>query len=310
LPIHLGFYDLRLADNLREQAALARKYGVHGFCFHHYWFSGKKLLEAPLATLLKNTDIDLPFCINWANENWTRGWDGGHSKILQSQNYAQNDAIEFARSVTDVMRDKRYIRVNGRPLLLVYRPELIPEIASVIRVWRTYFLSVGIGDPYIAMCRVIPNSTPEEFGIDAVVGFPPHPNGWHFPNINERFVMFDRNFLGEIKDYDALVADSLSVLNKSYKYFYGICPGFDNEPRRPGRGVTFHGSSPSKYGAWMEEVYQRTLLESSGDERLIFINAWNEWGEGAHLEPDRHYGYAFLAETARVLSARQYVPRP
>ena len=303
LPGELGFYDLRLVDTLRQQANLARRYGIYGFCFHYYWFSGKRLLEKPLNLILNNPDIDMPFCVSWANHNWTRTWNGGNREVIQEQQHSPEDDLGFIRALEPLMRDKRYIRINDRPLLLLYKPKFLPDAVTTVRLWRKYLINAGVGDPYIVKSHIDDYIDPEVFGMDAAAGFPPGPNGWSLPEIGASFVKLDPRFSGWIRSYEMLAAQFCALPRQEHTFFHGVCSGWDNEPRQPGQGTCFFGSSPRSYGLWLERACRRTLDERVGDERLVFVNAWNEWGEGAHLEPDRHHGYAYLAATARALNA-------
>ena len=181
-PADLGFYDLSAVEILRRQAALARRAGIHGFCIHNYWFSGEKLLETPLQTLLANPDIDLRFCLNWANENWSRRWDGNDKEILMHQRYAPGEDAGYARSILDAVKDPRYIRINGRPLIMFYRPNLLPDAKAAVQAWRKVFLAEGVGDPYVVMAQAFDATDPTPYGIDATAGFPPHGGGFDLPN--------------------------------------------------------------------------------------------------------------------------------
>jgi len=301
LPGGLGFYDLRLPDNLREQAALARRHGISGFCIHYYWFGGRRLLETPLDVLLSHPEIDLPFCLNWANEPWSRVWDGSERKLLIEQKHSPEDDIAFAAAIEPVLSDPRYIRVDGRPLMMLYRPGLLPDARSTVARWRDYFGRRGLSDPYIIMPQAFGDTDPRVYGMDAAAGFPPHPFGWDLPSEIEGLMLLDKSFHGRRLSYDALVDSAIAQPPEDFTVFPGVCPSWDNEARRPGRGTGFYGSSPKKYGAWLEHACRRALRAPSADERIVFINAWNEWAEGAYLEPDRHYGYAYLRETARTL---------
>ncbi len=180
LPGELGFYDLRSPDVLRRQASLAKKYGIYGFCLHHYWFGGKTLLETPLNLLLENRDIDINFCICWANENWTRRWDGEEHEILLAQSYSPQDDVMFARSLERMLQDPRYIRIDGRPLLVVYRAGLLPDPLATARRWRHHCAGAGFGNPYLVMAQTWGDEDPRPFGFDAAVEFPPHKY-WDIP---------------------------------------------------------------------------------------------------------------------------------
>jgi len=300
LPGDLGFYDATQPDVLRRQAALARRYGIAGFCFHHYWFAGRRLLEKPLETLLKNPDIDMPFCIDWANENWTRRWNGDEKAVLLEQQHSPDDDIAFARSLEPYFRDPRYIRIMGRPLLMLYRPGVLPDAAATVVRWRTHFKEAGLGDPYITMAQAFRDDDPARYGMDAAVGFPPC---WMDTPSLERVSLFDPMHRGEVVDYAAVADRTIASYATNGRVFPGVCPSWDNEARRPGRGTCFTGSTPAAYGHWLGAACNAAMRAFPGDERLVFINAWNEWAEGAYLEPDRHFGHAYLAQTARVLSS-------
>ena len=309
LPGELGFYDLRSPDILRRQASLARKYGIHGFCLHYYWFGGRTLLETPLNLLLENRDIDINFCICWANENWTRRWDGEEHEILIAQSHSSQDDASFARSLERMFQDPRYIRIDGRPLLVVYRAGLLPDPLATARRWRHLLAGAGFGNPYLVMAQTWGDEDPRPFGFDAAVEFPPHKLAVDAPRINAGVEMFDQDYEGNIYEYDYLVQRAITAAPSKYKLFPCVCPSWDNEARKPRKGSTFAFSTPAKYGAWLTHACQRALSEFKPAERLVFINAWNEWAEGAYLEPDRHFGFAYLQETARVLG-RLEAPRP
>ena len=301
LPGALGFYDLSYVDAIRRQAVLAKKYGIAGFCFYHYWFGGRAVLERPLQLLLDNPDIDLPFCLCWANENWTRTWDGSDKQVLLAQNHSAEDDIAFARSIEPAMRDPRYIRIGGRPLLMLYRPSILPDAAATVARWREHFEAAGLGNPYIAMAQTHGDEDPRPYGMDAAVGFPPH-GGTDVNRVDPAPPAYSSDFSGAILQYDAMASALASRRPTEYRFMPGVCPSWDNDSRRPGRGVTFHGSTPAKYGSWLAAACDYAMRGNPPEERVVLINAWNEWAEGAYLEPDRHFGYAYLAETARVLT--------
>jgi len=302
LPGELGFYDLRMPEVLQRQAELLRSHGLEGLCFHHYWFGGQTLLDTPIRLLLDNPQIDLPFCINWANENWTRRWDGNDSEILMAQHHSAEDDIAFAASLEPMLRDPRYIRINGRPLLMLYRPGLLPDAAATVRRWRAHFQAAGLGDPYVVMPLASGTDDPRKHGMDAAAGFPPHRTGFNQAPVRDGVELFDRAYKGTVVRYADMVATALADHPDQFRYFPGVCPGWDNEARKPGAGFCVQGSTPAAYGAWLGAACARMLAEPDAQHRIVFINAWNEWAEGAHLEPDRHFGHAYLAETARVVA--------
>jgi lipopolysaccharide biosynthesis protein len=305
LPGELGFYDLRNKETLVRQAELAQAYGIGGFCFHYYWFNGDRLLDTPLNLLLQNTDINMPFCINWANENWTRRWDGGNKDVIKSQYYSAKGDIAFVKALEPLFRDPRYIRVNGRPLMMLYKPSLLPDAAATVQRWRTHSINAGFGNPYIIMAQIYHGDDPRAYGMDAAAGFPPHFVGWRQPIERENIQWLDPDYQGLVLSYDTLISAALANRPTEFKLFPGVCPSWDNDARQPGRGIAYYGATPKKYGRWLAGACDRALQAETEGERIVFINAWNEWAEGAYLEPDRHYGYAFLAETAHVLRSLQ-----
>src|SRR5215469_15448600 len=151
LPADLGYYDLRLGSVMEAQAALAQRYGIYGFCYYYYWFGGKRLLEQPLEQMLATGKPDLPFCLAWANENWTRRWDGQDQEILVAQKHSRDDDLAVIADMMRYMRQAKYIRVNGRPLLIVYRPTVFPNIFDTTALWRAECRRQGLGEIYLAM---------------------------------------------------------------------------------------------------------------------------------------------------------------
>jgi lipopolysaccharide biosynthesis protein len=303
MPADLGFYDLRQAGTLHRQADFARRAGIYGFCIHHYWFGGRQILEAPLQVLLANPDIDLRFCLNWANENWTRRWDGRDREILLEQRYGPKYDVRYMESILPALMDPRYIRIDGRPLVMIYRPELLPEARRSVERWRSLLIRNGVANPYLVMVQAFGDNDPRPYGMDAAAGYPPHNGGWDLPNERIAVRRLDPCFQGKVSSYDALVRRMLKNQSTEYKLFPGVCPSWDNEARRPGSGFSFYGSTPPAYGTWLRDAARLAKTASLPDERLVFINAWNEWAEGAHLEPDRHFGCAYLAETRRTMES-------
>jgi len=302
LPGELGFYDLRLIDVMKRQAELARLYGIHGFCFHHYWFSGHRLMERPVDQLLQHPEIDLPFCICWANENWTRRWDGHENDVLIGQNYTFDNDAAFIRDAMPYLSDPRYIRIDGRPLLIIYRPSLLPDARRSLQVWREHARAEGLGELFIAMVQFDVDD-PRTYGFDAALEFPPHKVARGLSSINHTLDIANPRYEGYVVDYREMAEKSASWPAEDYPLFKGVAPRWDNEARKPGRGYTFANASPAAYQDWLQTAGDFALANPVRGESVVFINAWNEWAEGAHLEPDRHYGYAFLQATRNVTAA-------
>lgn len=302
LPDELGFYDLRIPEIMRRQIELARHYGIYGFCFHYYWFSGgRRLLERPLNQFLADKDAyNFPFCICWANENWTRRWDGLDYEVLMEQRHLEEDDIRFIEDLSPLLRDPRYIRVNDRPLIIVYNVNLLPNPQKTVRIWRDYCRQYDIGDPWLVAAQAFGFGDPRACGFDAAVEFP--PQNLKGTKLIGGLRFFNKNFEGRVYDYRDAVARMRNITWPDYPLYKTVIPSWDNEARRPGRGSIFWGSTPDLYKQWLEAVCHATDKHCiRDDEKLVFINAWNEWAEGAYLEPDRRFGYAYLRATREVL---------
>lgn len=302
LPGELGFYDLRVEENLVKQVELAKIYGLSAFCFYFYWFNGKTLLELPIKQILNNKDINFKYCLCWANENWTRRWDGNEEEILIAQNHSHSDDISFIEYVSKYLKDKRYYRIFNKPVLLVYRPSLLPDPAETASRWRKWCLSNGVGEIYLVSVQSFEKCNPFDIGFDAATEFP--PGQAKIPNIVRKLDVVNPEFDGKVFNYRDLAAAFMNRQEDEYPLFKAVCPGWDNEARRTGRGRVFHNSTPQLYREWLQRACEITLKKNL-DGNLLFVNAWNEWAEGAHLEPDRKFGYAYLEATAEALKKFQ-----
>ncbi|EXJ16680.1 hypothetical protein D779_3994 [Imhoffiella purpurea] len=306
LPADLGFYDLRLAETRRRQAELAREHGIHGFCYYYYWFNGRRLLHRPLDEVVASGEPDFPFCVCWANENWSRRWDGRERDLLMEQHYSPEDDVAFIRALFPVLSDPRYIRIGGRPLLLVYRASLLPDTRATTDRWREECVRAGLPEPYLACVNSFRESEGSPAGFEAAVEFPPHG---HSVETAAPGGMLNPNFSGRFYDYAATARAFAKLRYPDHKVFRGVMPSWDNTARRQDGGDIFLGTSPEIYEAWLTRAIAETRDLKFGDERLVFVNAWNEWAEGNHLEPDSRFGSAYLEATRRALDA-VVAPRP
>ncbi|WP_181174931.1 glycoside hydrolase family 99-like domain-containing protein [Mesorhizobium sp. B2-8-9] len=302
VPGELGYYDLRDKAVQRRQIELAKLYGIEGFCFYFYWFAGKRLLEKPLENWLNDRDLDLPFCLCWANENWSRRWDGLDSEILIAQNHSPADDLAFIKEVAPYLRDPRYIRIDGKPVLLVYRPSLLPDASETASRWRQWCRENGLGEIYLAYTQSFEKNDPRLYGFDAAVEFP--PNNSAPPNVTDQVMPLADDFGTTVYDWSIFPKRSEQYPLREYKLFRSVCPGWDNTARRKNNGTAFINNTPDLYRRWLENAAKDTInYIDEPSERLVFVNAWNEWAEGAHLEPDAQTGYAYLQATRDALEA-------
>lgn len=314
LPADLGFYDLRLPDIRRQQADLAKRYGIYGFCYYHYWFTGKRLLERPLDEVLASGQPDFPFCMCWANENWARTWDGQDKQMLIQQTYSPADDIHHIRHLIKYFKDERYIKVDGKPLFIIYKPDLFPDISETIKRFRGEASKHGL-ELYICRFERVLGMHGEginELGFDAAIEF--QPLSYSFRKyIDEVLKMtFLKRGINRAKkdikklfnipiqnpdrivDYRSFVDFDLAQPVPSYKCFPGVSPSWDNSCRRVGINATiFKDSTPDDFAYWYKSKIEK-FVPYNKDENFIFINAWNEWGEGNHLEPCQKWGLKYL----------------
>lgn len=309
LPADLGFYDLRVAETREAQASLAREHGVHGFCYYHYWFQGRRLLERPFDEVLASGRPDLPFCLCWANEPWTRAWDGNTGQVIVAQGYSHEDDVAHVRQLLPAFADQRYVRVDGKPLFLVYRASLLPDSRRTTDTWRAEAARAGL--PGLFLCRVendVGRADPTATGFDAAVDFQPDFSALgralrrDLPNriLRRAHVTNQAYRHHRIYDYDEFVRRMLSRPVPAYRRFACVTPGWDNTPRRSRQGIVLHGSTPERYEAWLRTAVEQAGATGPGED-VVFLNAWNEWGEGNHLEPDERWGHQYLEATARAL---------
>ena len=303
-PADLGYYDLRMPDVMEAQAALARRYGVTGFCYYYYNFDGARLLEQPLERMLETGKPDLPFCLCWANENWTRRWDGRDNEILMGQSYSDAAMVGLADDVARYFRKDNYIRIDGKPLFLVYRVKEMANPKRVTGAWRHRCRAIGIGEICIAMVESFDLSpepeAPQPYGCDITVEFPAHGMMQDPPKSVERL---NKDWKGAVHDYRELVRAFTRRVEPGFPRIRSVLAGWDSTPRHQDRSLVLDRAAPGAFQAWLEWTYRRTMEQNLGDSRLVFINAWNEWGEGSYLEPDRRFGHGYLQAVRNALDA-------
>ena len=304
IPYDVGYYSLNNIETFIRQIELARHYGVYGFSFYYYWFSGKKFMEKPLQQFLSYPELNINFCVTWANENWTTLWDGGQHEIIYQQEIAQGYAEKLVDDLLPVISDSRYITINGKPLLIIYRGNLFDKsiMLAFLSAMRQRVRNHGFKDLYI-MITTAGNFDEEvtEWGADALVEFPPHgmkaveafrPQGY----INPYFV-------GKILDTEKFIAEKKYMYeHKAREYYRAALTSWDNTARKARTGaLVYHGLSPITFKQWLWDIVVEGKKNHSGDYDMVFVNAWNEWAEGSHLEPDMKYGYAYLDAIKEVV---------
>ena len=326
LPADLGFYDLRLPEARAAQAGLAASYGIYGFCYYHYWFHGRQLLERPVNEILQSGEPDFPFCLCWSNEPWSRRWDGSEKHVLMEQRYSPADDLAHIRALIPFFRDPRYIRVRDRPFFAVYRTTLLPDPQRTAELWRREAESAGLKGLFLARVESLNESgDPRKIGFDCSVEFPPHGEytrifprkGWNIARLGARLLGVREN---KVFDYDELRRNSLARGTPGYPWIPCVCPGWDNSPRRKSGATIFFGSTPQLYESWLLETVARqsSRLQSNQEphvvvaglqtgsfteDSLVFINAWNELAEGNHVEPCQKWGRKYLEATRRALGS-------
>lgn len=315
LPSDLGFYDLRLPRVIKEQFDLAKKYGIYGFQFYYYWFSGKKVMDLPINTILENPSWDFNFSICWANENWTRKWDGGDNEIIFEQKNLPNDPLRFIEDVSPILNDVRYIRENDKPILTVYRVELLDDPKRYVDTWRKYYRETFNQELWLIGHTYDVKVNPKDFGFDATMDFTPIASlqptlkPWVDDRkyLTEQFranhKLLDMQWRGQIIDFRFIARQEIANLSNNTNLYKTISPSWSNEARRKGNdGYTFYNSSPEIFAHWLDKVLDYEINKQSIKSPIVFINAWNEWAEAAMVEPSSHLGHNSLLRIAETLS--------
>lgn len=308
LPKDLGFYSLESLDTFKRQIQLAKGSGIYGFSIYYYLSGDVKLLRKPLDILLNNKDIDIPFCLYWANEDWTRGYKSDNKEVLVKQLTTEEDYKNAIYDMKRYLEDDRYIKINNKKVIMIYRPLNIPNPIEVIRFWREYCKLNSIGDIYVIATKEPwgnESSYYHQCGFDAVNEFSPHGNISNdlsrYSIINKEIDFIKDNYKGIVFDYREYVEKRNYVDYECNKIYKCVTPSWDNTPRKAEKSWIFEGSSPEYYYMWLKDIMTMNKKNRNLDEDIVFINAWNEWGEGAILEPCSKYGYAYLNSTKKAI---------
>jgi len=327
LPADLGYYDMRHPETMHAQAELAKQYGVYGFCYYHYWFNGKLLLETPLHQMLELKEPEMPFMLCWANENWTRRWDGWDQEILMEQKYSDQDDDAHITYLMQFLKDPRYIKMDGKPVLIIYKTFLLPNPQKTAATWRKIAAANGLE---LYLCHMVFSYREKntlEKGFDAVIDFEPFGIRRKlsvFDEVSRQRRVLDNNIFHRILsrsgivtermrdpllkynvlDYDFCLRELRSLQQFDFKLYPSLVPGWDNSPRKKNDPtLLLKGSTPQKFQQWMTNILA-DFKPFSEQENFVFINAWNEWAEGNHLEPCLKWGTAYLQALKNALEER------
>lgn len=308
LPADLGFYDLRLPEARQAQAELAGEYGIHAFCYYHYWFSGRRILERPVDEILASGKPDFPFCLCWANENWTRAWDGGDNEILLAQNYSDEDFRLHSEWLARAFQDPRYLRQSGKPVFLIYRSSSIEGMERFAEILHRTCLDSGLSGIHLVRVESFPSECgPLPSYFDAGLGFQPARGLFGRPLKRSflrrqfmRWGLLSRVHLDHgVHSYPDLVCKAMASPPVPWPQHPCVMPMWDNSARKRLGATIIIDSTPELYKEWLKSAIQQAA--SRGDD-LVFINAWNEWAEGNHLEPCHRWGRRYLEATRQALS--------
>ena len=309
IPLNSEYYDLSNIDDIRKQAKLAKEYGIYGFCFYHYWFGGKMLLEKPIELLHKNNDIDLNFCFSWANEPWARTWDGKNNDILITQNYGnESDWERHFMYFLEYFKDDRYIKINNMPMLVIYKSSSIPRFSDMVECWEKLARKNGFDGIYLVDTLRDKKPTKDAQLFNASVEFEPARSLNTISSFELWSARIHREFLGlinkitkkdylenKVKSFDSVAKKSLKLSeNNPSNTFGGLFCGWDNSPRKKTRSTIITEPSDEEFENLVKEKINSVEANNNEDGQYVFINAWNEWAEGTYLEPDTVNGFKYL----------------
>lgn len=298
VPADLGYYDLRVPETRAAQAEMAKEYGIEAFCYYHYWFAGRRILERPFNEVLQSGQPDFPFCLCWANQTWTGIWHGNPGRVLIEQTYPGfEDHKQHFNVLLKAFTDSRYLKIDDKPVLLIFRPNELYESVNVIEFWKELALKAGLGGLYVIGVTEMPEWNPHEYGFDAsVIQRLPSTKKW----VSRRYPL--KWFINKyqrltrkpvIYSYRDELPEALACVDNNIITYPCIIPNWDNTPRSGNKGIVLHESTPELFRSNFKKILTATEKKSK-EKNLIFIKSWNEWAEGNHLEPDLKFGRAYL----------------
>ena len=339
IPLNKNYYDLSQKDTIKWQIDLAKQYGIAGFAHYHYWFDGVQLLEKPTEIYLESKELDLPFCLVWANETWSRRWDGKDHHILQLQTHVPEKYAwkKHFNYLFNAWIDDRYITIDNKPIFIIYRPYKIIQIENMLDYWRELAHKRGFSGIYFMTMKQYNNPLFEKYTkyFDGIIKFQPfdamssfmaykNKRSWLAKNTAHHFPSFLRDKINRgheilkhqldkkiskpsIWNYDdiwnKIVQDEINKSISSIETYPGAFIDWDNTARYKNRSKVFDGASPGKFSYWLERLVSTTQQNSSNP--MIFINAWNEWAEGTYLEPDEKFNFQYLESIKKIVIDQQ-----
>ena len=313
IPYDVGYYDLKNPDAMKRQIYLAKHYGVYGFCFYYYWFSGQKVMEEPLKMLYEHTEWNMPFCLMWANENWTSKWDGGNSEIILEQKLADDDDEKFMADVIPYMKDERYIKIDGKPVLVIYKCTMFDKeiFCLMINNFRKIAKKHGFPDLFLMVTNYRLKEDARNFNADSLVEYQPHGLSEILPQIRPKGYL-NPDFQGQIFETNLYITRKIylqSHATRGGRLVRSALTQWDNTARKSTTGSWIYPQlTPQTYKTWLKDIILESKQIHLGmrDMDMVFVNSWNEWAEGSHLEPDCRYGYAYLQATRDALEETRY----
>lgn len=307
-PLNNNYYDLSDVEVMKWQSKIAQEHGIYGFCYYHYWFNGRLLLEKPLENMLKDKDVTIPFCFSWANEPWARTWDGQNTNILMAQEYgSEKEWEEHFNYLNQFFKDERYIKVDNKPMLLIYRTEHIPNVNKMIEFWNNLAIENGFNGIYLVETLTVFQNDSFVEKSSAVVEFEPmftmRTDLSFFQKVYDQLLSYTNKGLRS-KSYDAVWKTILKRKNdnfKNKKVFLGAFTDWDNSARKGYKGLYFRHMNTNKFKTYFSRQYAKAKKQ---DSDFLFINAWNEWAEGTYLEPDKKHGYEILKNIKDIVNSK------
>jgi hypothetical protein len=303
IPGELGYYDLRAFDVMRDQVQLALEHGITGFCFYYYYFNGKKLLHRPIENYVKS-DLKAPFFLLWANENWSKRWDGGDKEVIIAQQHSRKDDVSFIQELFPLFEDDRYTKIGGKPVLMIYKAHLFPNVLATVEIWREEAARRGLPGLYLIM---VDDWTPEpiqprSLGFDASYEIPSNLIPAEVLADDAESLGLDESFAGSIVDYQKFAQFHMSRPMPEYRRFRTVMLPWDNTPRYGSRAIVHINTIGEGYKLWLSRAMLDTYNRYPAEERIVFLHSWNEWCEGTYLEPDGRLGRRYLQQTKQAIN--------